>query len=150
MHGAERGQLFVASGTGCHVRLDVAGVPGIELAVDQRMQHDFRFIAFHDAVPEATAGPGRLVEISAAFHAARSRAGARASRALPVPPGTPATGAISWYDRLLIPRSTIASRNGSGSSPTSRFIVAASCCRTIVFSGEVCGSCHIGISSASD
>src|SRR5215469_14689990 len=150
MHGAERGQLFVASGTGCHVRLDVAGVPGIELAVDQRMQHDFRFIAFHDAVPEATAGPRRLVEISAAFHAARSMARARASRDMTVPTGTPATWAISWYDRLFISRSTIASRNGSGKPATSRLIVAVSCWRTIIFSGEGSGSCHIGISSAGD
>jgi hypothetical protein len=53
------------------MRLDIAGVPGIELAVDQRMQHNFRFIAFHVPVPEAMAGPGRVVTISAAFHAAR-------------------------------------------------------------------------------
>jgi hypothetical protein len=53
------------------MRLDIAGVSGIELAVNQRMQHNFRFIAFHVAVPEAMAGPGRVVTISAAFHAAR-------------------------------------------------------------------------------
>jgi hypothetical protein len=34
-----------------------------------------------------------------------------------VPTGTPATWAISWYDRLFIPRSTIASRNGLASGP---------------------------------
>jgi hypothetical protein len=75
------------------MRLDIAGVPGIELAVDQRMQHNFRFIASHDVVPEATAGPGRVVTVSAAFHAARSMA--RASRDMTVPTGTPATRAIS-------------------------------------------------------
>jgi uncharacterized SAM-binding protein YcdF (DUF218 family) len=99
------------------MRLDIAGMPGVELAVNQRMQHNFRFIASHDAVPEATAGPGRVVTVSAAFHAARSIARARASRDMTVPTGTPATWAISWYDRLFIPRSTIASRNGLASGP---------------------------------
>ncbi len=37
-HGAERGELFVARRAACRVRLDLARMPGIELAVDQRMQ----------------------------------------------------------------------------------------------------------------
>src|SRR4029077_7138770 len=68
-------------------------MPGVELAVNQRMQHNFRFVASHDAVPEATAGPGRVVTVSEAFHAARSMARARASRDITVPTGTPATWA---------------------------------------------------------
>jgi hypothetical protein len=34
VHGAERGKLPSASRTAGHVRFDIAGVPGIELAVD--------------------------------------------------------------------------------------------------------------------
>ena len=104
------------------MRLDIAGVPGVELGVNQRMQHNFRFIASHDAVPEATAGPGRVVTVSAAFHAARSMARARASCNMTVPTGTPATWAISWDDKLFISRNMIASRNGSGNSATNQAV----------------------------
>src|SRR5215467_3116391 len=38
----------------CRVRLDVAGMPGVELVVDQRMQHDFRFVAGHGRFPSAS------------------------------------------------------------------------------------------------
>jgi hypothetical protein len=55
------------------------------------MEHNFQFIAFHSGVPEATAGPDRVVAFSAAFHAARSMARPRASRDMTVPTGTPAT-----------------------------------------------------------
>ena len=91
VHRAERGKLFPARGTAGHMRLDIAGMSGVELAVNQRMKHNFRFIAFHGAVPEATAGPGRVVVVSAAFQAARSMARARANRDMTVPTGMPAT-----------------------------------------------------------
>jgi hypothetical protein len=75
--------------------LYLAGMSGIELAVDQRMQQNLRFIAFHSAVPEAVAGLDRTVVFSLAFQAARSMARARANRDMTVPTGTPATSAIS-------------------------------------------------------
>jgi hypothetical protein len=81
------------------------------------MKHNFRFIASHNAVPEATAGPGRVVAVLA-FHAARSMTRARASRDMTVPSGTPTTWAISWYDKLLISRSTIVLRNGGDGART--------------------------------
>ena len=65
------------------MRLDIAGMAGIELAVDERMQQDFAFGAVHGVVPSAT------------FHAERSIERARASRDITVPTGTPATWAIS-------------------------------------------------------
>ena len=65
------------------MRLDVARMPGIELAVDQRMQQDFAFGAVH------------VVDPSSAFHAERSIDRARPSRDITVPTGTPATSAIS-------------------------------------------------------
>src|SRR5579872_5800631 len=96
VHYTECGKFFAASAAGGQVRLNIAGMPSVELAVDQRMKHDFRFIACHDAVPEATVSPNRAVGESAAFHAARSMALARASRDITVPTGTPAACAISW------------------------------------------------------
>src|SRR6516165_3775957 len=132
------------------MRLDIAGVPGIKLAVNQRVEQNLEFGAVHSVIPEAVAEPGFAVDASAVFHAERSMARARASRDMTVPTGTPVTSAISRYERSLISRSTIASRNGAGSSATSRRMVALSCCRNMTFSGEACGSCHIGISSAND
>ena len=81
---------------------------------------------------------------SSAIQALRSMQRARASRDITVPTGTPTTSAISRYDKSLISRSTIASRNGSGSSATSRRIVSASHWRIIAASGEAGGSCHSG------
>ena len=75
--------------------LYLAGVSGVELTVDQRMQQNLGFIAFHSAVPEAVAGPDWTVMFSLAFHADRSMARARANRDMTVPTGTPATSAIS-------------------------------------------------------
>ncbi len=117
-HGAERFELLGAAGATRHMRLDVARMSGVELAVDQRMQQDFAFGAVHDTAPG--------VEPSAPFHAARSIERARASRDITVPTGTPATSAISWYDNSLTSRSTMASRNGCGSAATSRRIVSSS------------------------
>ncbi len=87
MHGAERLELFGAAGATRDMRFDVARVPGVELAVDQRVKQDFAFGAVHDAAPET----GR----SAPFQADRSIDRARASRDITVPTGTPATSAIS-------------------------------------------------------
>ena len=87
VYGAERLELRGAAGTRRHVRLDVAGMPGVELAVDQRMQQDFAFGAVHGIDPGT--------EPSATFQAERSIERARASRDITVPTGTPATSAIS-------------------------------------------------------
>jgi hypothetical protein len=75
------------------MRLHVAGMSGIELAIDQRVEQNFEFGAIHCMTPEAVAG--WEVAVSAAFHAERSMARARASRDMTVPTGTPATSAIS-------------------------------------------------------
>jgi hypothetical protein len=87
MHGAKRFELLGAAGATVHMRLDIAGMPGIELAVDQRMQEDFAFGAVHDTAPG--------IALSATFHAERNIERARASRDITVPTGTPATWAIS-------------------------------------------------------
>ena len=87
MHGAECFELLGAAGTTRHMRLDVARMPGVELAVDQRMQQNLAFGAVHDTAPET--------EPSALFQAERSIERARASRDITVPTGTPATSAIS-------------------------------------------------------
>ena len=50
------------------MRLDIAGVPGIEFAVEQGVQHDFGFVAVHGIAP------------SAPVHAERSIVRARARR----------------------------------------------------------------------
>ena len=76
------------------MRLDFAGMPGIKLAVYQRMKQNFEFSAIHSASPEA-ADPDLAPSVSAAFHAERSIARARANRDMTVPTGTPATPAIS-------------------------------------------------------
>ena len=62
--------------------LDFARMPGIELIVDESMQHDFCFLAGH--------GP-----FSSASQAARNSPRARARRDITVPTGTPVTSAIS-------------------------------------------------------
>ena len=46
-HRAERAEFVGAGGAGRHMRLDVARVPGIELAVDQRVQQRLGFGAVH-------------------------------------------------------------------------------------------------------
>ena len=74
--------ILGAAGAGHHMGLDVARVPGVELAVDQRVQQDFGFVAGHAGDPSAT------------FHAERNMERARASRDITVPTGTPATSAI--------------------------------------------------------
>src|SRR5712692_8316348 len=70
------------------------------LAVEQGMEQDFGFGASHVGSP------------SSAIHAFRSMDRARARRDITVPTGAPTTLAISRYDKSLISRSTIASRNG--------------------------------------
>src|SRR5580700_7192387 len=80
-YGAERLEFFCAGGAGRHVGLDIAGMAGIKLAVDERVQQDFGFVAGHDP--------------SSAFHAVRSMARARASRDITVPTGAPTMSAIS-------------------------------------------------------
>src|SRR4029078_7233920 len=96
------------------MRLNIVAVPAIELAVEEGVKQDFGFCASHVGSP------------SSAIHAFRSMERARAKRDITVPTGAPTTSAISRYDKSLISRSTIASRNGSGSSATRRRIVSAS------------------------
>ena len=85
-HGAERLELLGAAGASRHMRLDVAGMAGIEFAVDERMKQDFGFGAVHGTSRDRPSAP---------FHAERSIDRARASRDITVPTGTPATSAIS-------------------------------------------------------
>jgi hypothetical protein len=63
------------------------------------MKQNFEFGAVHSASPEAAdpdlATADLVTSVSAAFHAERSIARARASRDMTVPTGTPATPAIS-------------------------------------------------------
>ena len=59
------------------MRLDVARMAGIELAVDQRMDQHFGFGAIHGADPSSTVQRARSIER------------ARASRDITVPTGTP-------------------------------------------------------------
>ena len=96
-HGAERFELRGAAGATRHMRLDVAGMPGVELAVDQRMQQNFAFGAVHGTASwrRLPAFAARRLRLRAAFHAERSIERARASRDITVPTGTPATSAIS-------------------------------------------------------
>src|SRR5262252_157842 len=94
-HSAERSELLGAIRTGRRMRFHLAGVPGVELAVDQRVKQNFGFGAVHSAIPEAAADPGLAVAVSAVFQAERSMARARANRDMTVPTGTPATSAIS-------------------------------------------------------
>src|SRR6202035_2216021 len=82
-HRAEYIELRRASGAGRHMGFDVAGMAGVELAVDECMQHDFGVSTIHGVAPSAT------------LHAERSIERARARRDITVPTGTPATSAIS-------------------------------------------------------
>ena len=95
MHGAESGKPFTASGTGGRMHLDITGMPGVELAVYQRMKQNFEFGAVHNGIPGAAAEPGLAIAVSAVLQAERSMARARANRDMTVPTGTPATSAIS-------------------------------------------------------
>src|ERR1700722_389953 len=83
MHFTEFRELRGAGGASRNMLLHVAGMAGVELTVDQRIEQDFRVIAVHGSAP------------SAPFHAARSIDRARARRDITVPTGTPATSAIS-------------------------------------------------------
>src|SRR5262249_11428330 len=112
--------------------LHVMGMAGIELIVDERVQQHFGFVAGHFGCP------------SAASQASRSMERARARRDITVPTGAPTTSAISRYDRSLISRSTITSRNTSGSAATKPLIVSASNLPSTAASGVSCGSTHMG------
>src|SRR5665213_897704 len=111
---ANRGKLSGAGRAGRDMSLDLARMAGVELAVDQRMQQDFRLVA------------GHFGGSSSASQAERSMARARASRDITVPTGTAAISAISRYERFWISRKTKVSRNGSASALTSRRIAPAS------------------------
>src|ERR1700734_1480272 len=102
------------------MRFHLAGVPGVEFAVDQRVQQHLAVEAVHGDVPPAACNG----EASAEFHAARSIERARANRDITVPTGMRAAAAISSYDRSLTSRNTMASRNGCGRSAIKRRIVA--------------------------
>ena len=81
-------QLRGAARAAGDVRFDLARMAGVELAVEQRMQQDFRLVAGHVGCS------------SSAIHAVRSMARARARRDITVPTGAPTTSAISRYDRF--------------------------------------------------
>ena len=66
-----------------HMRFNLARVPGIELAIEERMKQNFGF------------GAGHVDGSSSAIHAFRSMDRARAKRDITVPTGTPTTSAIS-------------------------------------------------------
>jgi hypothetical protein len=82
-HRTKGPELVGATAARRHMRLDLACVAGVELAVDQRMNKHFGFGAVH------------VVDPSSPFHAARSMDRARASRDITVPRGMRATSAIS-------------------------------------------------------
>ena len=73
--------LCRASRAGRDMRLDVARMTGIELAIDQRMQHHACLVAIHI----------RSLPPSAAIQASRSNLRARASRDMTVPIGASMT-----------------------------------------------------------
>src|SRR5260370_31537275 len=93
---------------------DLARVPGVELAVDQRVKKNFSLVASHFGCS------------SSAIHADLSMARARARRDITVPTGTSATSAISLYERLLISLRTNVSPKESAIEVTSLPIVSAS------------------------
>src|SRR5262249_5198344 len=117
-------QLRGATGAILHMHSHFARVAGPDPAPHSTAKQDFGFTAVHFGVP------------SSATQAWRSKERARAKRDITVPRGTPTTSAISRYDKSLISRSTIASRNGCGRSATRRRMVAASRCWTISVSGD--------------
>jgi len=82
-HRAEVRELGGAASACRQVRFDVAGMTGIELAVDERMNEDFGVSAVH------------VVDPSSTRHAVRNIERPRASRDITVPTGTPTTSAIS-------------------------------------------------------
>lgn len=82
-HLAIGGKLRGAALAGGDMGFDIARMAGIELAIDQRVQKDFCFIASHFDCS------------SSAIQAVRSMARARASRDITVPTGTAAMSAIS-------------------------------------------------------
>src|ERR1700687_666894 len=110
-HVAIGGKLGGASRAACDMLFDLARVPGVEFAVNQRVKKNPGLVAGHFGCS------------CSAIHAERSRARARARRDITVPTGTSATSAISRYERLWISRSTKVSRNGSASAATIRRIV---------------------------
>src|SRR4029077_9716034 len=65
------------------MHLNLARVPGIELAIEERMKQNFGFGAAHVDVP------------SSAIHAFRSMDRARAKRDITVPTGTPITSNVA-------------------------------------------------------
>src|SRR5205823_6006433 len=89
-HRAIGGKLRGAAGAAREMVLDFACVPGVELAVDQRVKKNFSLVASH------------FGGSSSAIHADRSMARARARRDITVPTGASITSAISRYERLLI------------------------------------------------
>src|SRR5262249_61561381 len=115
-----------------HMGLHVPCVPGIELVVEKSVQENFGFVAGHFGRPPA------------AIHASRNMERARARRGITVPTGAPITSAISRYDKPLISRKTITSRNTHGSDATRPWIVSLSTLEIIAISGVSCGSVHIG------
>ncbi len=82
-HLAIGGKLRGAARAGGDMGFDVARMAGIELAIDQRVQKDFCFIAGHFDCS------------SSAIQAVRSRARARARRDITVPTGAATMLAIS-------------------------------------------------------
>src|ERR1700733_8788117 len=103
---ADRLELSRAIGAARNMRIDVADMAGVELAVGERVQERFIIGAMcgdaHDDtdrdVPCGAACAAICTGAAAPFeefHAARSIARARASRDITVPTGTPATSAIS-------------------------------------------------------
>jgi hypothetical protein len=62
------------------MRFNLVGVPRVELAIEERMQQNFGFVAGH--------------VLSSETHALRSKDRARAKRDITVPTGMPTTSAI--------------------------------------------------------
>src|ERR1700730_4556580 len=93
-HGAERRNFSGAGGTGRQMYLDVAGMAGVKLAIDERMEQNFRICAIHGLYP------------SASFPARSTIERARASGDITVPTGTPATSGLSWYANSVTSRRT--------------------------------------------
>src|SRR5262249_2018750 len=124
-------QVHATTRTSCDMGFHLPRKPGIELVIKEGASENFRFLAGHDSYPSAS-------------HAVRRMERARARRDMTVPTGAPITSAMSRYDRSLISRSTITSRNGSGSAATRRWMVPASSLRIIVVSGDSGASPHNG------